>query len=486
MPASIAHMLIAREARKRLLTDGNPKVAEFAADVLGKHPHYMELGSLGPDLPYFGWRSLLDSNKPRGVDHWSYQLHSKCPNVFPLQMIELVWRESDPTKTDWEDHDKCKLSFLCGYLTHMAADQVIHPLVNVIAGGPYDERQDVRTRHRDCEIHQDLYLLSRQNRKPLTRSQFTSESFNSWCNPKLDGWSTSKLSEGSVIGRILDALWMAKKKMYPPPCPLEFIYFLQRAFVEAHAVTPKEEWVEHRIKSLKTGLLLGKYWPWSWYNIARQALFADDGSLKKDSDAYMNFIHLRQLPKKQEGSYDDYVDEANELATVYIRAAYELSRAPRLDDDLRKAFREVVVNADLGVPLELHILRTAKENCPRLTILVEHKWAIKWLEDLDQGHYVESWDAAAESWKSVLTKDDFVNSMKLNREPMGKVISRKQKRTNGETTKTLPVVGDCMTIQCETSFVNGATAVEAMTVVLDENESWKVSDYKISPAIPGK
>lgn len=67
MPASLAHMLIAQRVRDRLLKDSDTQVAEFAADVLKKHPQYMELGSLGPDLPYFGPKSLINPHKPIGV-----------------------------------------------------------------------------------------------------------------------------------------------------------------------------------------------------------------------------------------------------------------------------------------------------------------------------------------------------------------------------------------------------------------------------------
>jgi len=57
MPASIAHMLISRTARKNLHEHADPALQEFLAQVLDKYPAFMELGSLGPDLPYYG--SLL-------------------------------------------------------------------------------------------------------------------------------------------------------------------------------------------------------------------------------------------------------------------------------------------------------------------------------------------------------------------------------------------------------------------------------------------
>ena len=95
MPASIVHMLIAKECRDRLLT--RDRYTDFSK-ILDLHKTYMELGSVGPDLPYYENAAmavlnlLLDrSDKPMGVDQWSYQLHARNPNIFPLKMIEIAW-----------------------------------------------------------------------------------------------------------------------------------------------------------------------------------------------------------------------------------------------------------------------------------------------------------------------------------------------------------------------------------------------------------
>lgn len=109
MPASIAHMLISKIVRKELQKELD---TEFVSNVLNKHEKYMELGSIGPDLPYYesmtkGAIDLLlkRSDKPMGIDQWSYQLHSKDPNVFPLKMIEITWKETDMEKDDREEDD---------------------------------------------------------------------------------------------------------------------------------------------------------------------------------------------------------------------------------------------------------------------------------------------------------------------------------------------------------------------------------------------
>ncbi len=357
MPASIAHMLIAQQTRDCLLKDNDKKLAEFATDVLAKHSHYMELGSLGPDLPYFGLKSLFNPHKPMKVDQWSYQLHSRSPNVFPLQMIELLWRENDPRVEEWKESDKCKLAFICGYLTHVAADQVIHPLVNFIAG-PYYHSHEARVEHRTCEVHQDVYLLAKQKHNgTLTIEQFRAEQFHCDCDIRCDGDSSN------------DSLQDLRYD--------EFLYFLQKAFVEAHAVMPSVGFLKRRIVFLRWALRLCKRQ--SWYKSAYTNLFDDKGSLRENEKQYEKYVSLQKghnnkmFMRLSEGKkhYDEFVDEAVKLASIYIQAAHQLYDAPRLDDDLRENFRDVVVNADLGFPLELHVLQTATDSLPKLAKCVE-------------------------------------------------------------------------------------------------------------------
>lgn len=115
-PASIAHMLISRKVRGPLRLDKS--VDKAFSGVLEQYATCMELGALGPDLPYYGNRlkGVTDivfsrSDKPMGVDQWSYQLHSKDPNVFPLKMLEITWKETANEKKDWDEIDHKKFTF---------------------------------------------------------------------------------------------------------------------------------------------------------------------------------------------------------------------------------------------------------------------------------------------------------------------------------------------------------------------------------------
>lgn len=319
MPASIAHMLISRDTREKLLP--LEKYKEFGK-ILQKHNRYMELGSLGPDLPYYksmvkaGVNLLLDrSDKPMGVDQWSYQLHSKDPNIFPLKMIEITWRESNLEIDQWEEDDQQKFSFICGFLTHIAADQIIHPIVNKIAG-PYYKGGDHREVHRECEVYQDVVIYQK-----LTGKDLMDERPNEWCdiNPGF-GSNTS--------------VW--------------FRYFIQKSFVEAHSIMPDEDSIEDWVDGILFTLRgLNNFGP--YVKAAR-----DFEKNKENGERYVRFY--------KNPDYESFFNKSIQLSLIYIQAAFNLYDIEGLADPDRKKFTKVVQNADLSAPLQTDIYETAKAN----------------------------------------------------------------------------------------------------------------------------
>lgn len=323
MPASIAHMLISKECRERLLT--RDRYTDFSR-ILDIHKTYMELGSVGPDLPYYENAALavlnllLDrSDKPMGVDQWSYQLHSKNPNIFPLKMIEIAWRESDLYADEWDAEDDQKFAFICGFLTHIAADQIIHPVVNKIAGPYYKGSPDVNHRelHRKCEVYQDVVVFQELNPgKDLIKEQP-----NLWCD----------ISPHSGTNT-----------------PVWFRYFMQKAFVEAHSVAPAEDsvenWVDGMLQSLRVINNFGPY-------IGAARDFRDQGSNSPDYKKFYGAV-----------DYLIYFEQAVELALIYIQTAFELYRVKHLAEEERHFFLRVVQDADLSSPLQTDIFDTALKN----------------------------------------------------------------------------------------------------------------------------
>jgi hypothetical protein len=340
MPASIVHMLIAREVRKRIQGDASLQQLSFVAN-LSNYETCMNLGALGPDLPYYGSMAkgilaliLKRSDKPMGVDQWSYQMHSKDPNVFPLKMVEIIWKESSIEKNDWDEEDHRKFAFVCGFLTHMAADQIIHPVVNLIAG-PYYKRGDARKKHRGCEVYQDVFAYG----EIVKGEDFRKGDFHSWCD--------------IVPGRGDNA-------------PVWFRYLLQKAFVEAHAVMPKEEsiedWVSGILMILRLIVHIGPYVK------AHDTL---KGASSAERSEYIDLVPPGNAPADKlkmyqtivgEKHYMDFFNEAVELACVYVKAALRIYDLDELDDEDRAKFKAIVRNADLSAPLERNLLQGAVDS----------------------------------------------------------------------------------------------------------------------------
>jgi hypothetical protein len=102
-----------------------------------------------------------------------------------------------------------------------------------------------------------------------------------------------------------------------------------------------------------------------------------------------------------------------------------------------------------------------------------------WLLLVDEGNYAESWNQASGLFKSGVTKEQWQNSLKAFRVPLGKVTVRKLK--SKQYTKSLPGApdGEYVVIQYETTFEKKQSAIETITPMLDKDGKWRVSGYYI-------
>lgn len=339
MPANVAHMLIAHKALKNLQEGKDKKLAEFArtldnASGSERYQAYMNLGSLGPDLYYYislakGIKDILIDGyfQAKAVTTWAYHLHSNQPNVFVLNLIEIVFsdvvRKGKRVKLDVDDFRK--LAYIAGHLSHIAADQIIHPLVNRIAG-PYYKDGENRKTHREAEVYQDYFLYQEVYRledKSGARYEFFRQNFRRWAD----------CVRGPTLENTKD--W--------------FRYFLQRGFIETYGAAPSEDEIENSVDGLLTTFratkLVGPY---------KKA----DEEYKKKGRSGPQFKKYVQRPK-----YLDYYNKAVELTGVYVKALYEAYRLLKEGKDFaykRKWFCKVVSGADLSCPLEEDILGKAK------------------------------------------------------------------------------------------------------------------------------
>jgi hypothetical protein len=102
-----------------------------------------------------------------------------------------------------------------------------------------------------------------------------------------------------------------------------------------------------------------------------------------------------------------------------------------------------------------------------------------WVSLVDEGNYAESWNQTSALFKAAVTREQWQQSLKAVRAPLGKVVTRKLK--SKQYTKTLPGAsdGEYVVIQYETTFEKKQSAIETITPMLDKDGKWRVSGYYI-------
>jgi hypothetical protein len=105
--------------------------------------------------------------------------------------------------------------------------------------------------------------------------------------------------------------------------------------------------------------------------------------------------------------------------------------------------------------------------------------AEKWLVTVDAGKYAASWKEASEFFRNAVRPEQWEQSIRAARKPLGKLISRKVQTTTYKTSLPGAPDGEYVVIQFETSFVNKKAAIETVTPMMDKDGKWRVSGYYI-------
>ena len=105
--------------------------------------------------------------------------------------------------------------------------------------------------------------------------------------------------------------------------------------------------------------------------------------------------------------------------------------------------------------------------------------ATSWLELVDKEDYAESWDVAADYFIAAISREQWEQSIRSVRSPLGRVNSRTLKSKKYATSLLGAPDGKYVVIQYKTSFENKKNAVETITPMLDTDGKWRVSGYYI-------
>jgi opacity protein-like surface antigen len=105
--------------------------------------------------------------------------------------------------------------------------------------------------------------------------------------------------------------------------------------------------------------------------------------------------------------------------------------------------------------------------------------AEKWLGMVDTGKYAESWQEAAEFFRTAVNQEQWKQSLQGVRKPLGKLVTRKLKTRTYATSLPGAPDGEYVVIEFETSFEHKRSAIETVTPMMDKDGKWRVSGYYI-------
>jgi hypothetical protein len=136
MAGGYTHLTLVRSA----ITQGRKKIPALQ-DVLDLWGRFAYLGGVSPDYPYLG----LDTE-------WGDLVHKGKTDQMIKCAMPLLYR----ARIDHSDAQEWRQQFawLLGFVSHVIADVVVHPVVNIRVG-KYELNKE---NHRRCEMNQDVWI----------------------------------------------------------------------------------------------------------------------------------------------------------------------------------------------------------------------------------------------------------------------------------------------------------------------------------------
>ena len=109
--------------------------------------------------------------------------------------------------------------------------------------------------------------------------------------------------------------------------------------------------------------------------------------------------------------------------------------------------------------------------------------AEKWLNSIDTGNLLATWQEAAEVFKLGVKQADWVADLEGIHAQLGKSTMRELKTAQYSTTlRGAPARGDYVTITYLTKFANAPLASETLIVSKEADGVWRIAGYNIGKA----
>lgn len=104
-----------------------------------------------------------------------------------------------------------------------------------------------------------------------------------------------------------------------------------------------------------------------------------------------------------------------------------------------------------------------------------------WLESLDNGEYVQSWENAAPAFQAGVPVEAWAERMRMTREEIGPLEGRSfsQARYAAEVPNAPP--GEYVFVEYFSKFQNAPPTVESVVLRKTDDDSWQVAGMSLRP-----
>lgn len=149
MAGTFTHMTIAWKALR------DDRLPIELRRLLRRHKKYLYLGSFSPDLPFTVLKGDIAD-----------MFHRERTQLF----IDDCFNSSKGDRSVSDSAREARYAWLLGYVSHIVADVIIHPIVAEAAGPVTDP--DTGTNHRECEMIQDAFIYKTIRGRELDEVEF--------------------------------------------------------------------------------------------------------------------------------------------------------------------------------------------------------------------------------------------------------------------------------------------------------------------------
>ena len=111
------------------------------------------------------------------------------------------------------------------------------------------------------------------------------------------------------------------------------------------------------------------------------------------------------------------------------------------------------------------------------SISVAETTASSWLHLADEEDFGASWKQASSLFRAAVTESEWEQALTAARRPFGQLKSRELESATFYTTLPGAPDGEYVVLIFSSSFDQKKVAVETVTVMLDRDQSWRVSGY---------